>query len=192
MGILDEILGGAMGGQGMGRGAPGSGRAAPGGNSALLALLPIVVAMLSNRRQGPAAPSGGGGLSDVLGQMLGSGTQGGGGLSDVLGQVLGGAAGAGGLGGLLQQLERGGLGTEARSWVSTGQNVAPSPDSIGRIFGADGIAAIARQAGLSDRDASAGLAQLLPEVIDHVSPQGRVPDDDQLESTLQGLLRRLG
>ena len=59
-------------------------------------------------------------------------------------------------------------------------------------IGADGIAAIARQAGLSERDTSPGLAQLLPEVIDHVSPQGRIPDDDQLASTLQDLVRRLG
>ena len=192
MGILDEILGGAIGGQGMGRPGPASGRVAAGGNSALLALLPIVVAMLANRRQGPVGPSGGR-LGDVLGQVLGSGgAQRGGGLGDVLGQVLGGGGAAGGLGGLLQKLEQGGLGAESRSWVSTGQNVAPSPDSIGRIFGADGLAAIARQAGLSERDTSAGLAQLLPEVIDHVSPQGRIPDDDQLASTLQDLMRRLG
>lgn len=131
MGILDEILGGAIGGQGIGRPGPASGRAA-GGNSALLALLPIVVAMLANRRQGPAGPSGGG-LSDVLGQMLGTGgAQRGGDLGDVLGQVL------------------------------------------------------------SERNTSTGLAQLLPEVIDHVSPQGRIPDDDQLASTLQDLVRRLG
>ena len=156
-----------------------------------MALLPIVIGMLANRRQGSTGPSGGG-LGDVLGQVLGTGAQRGGGLGDVLGQVLGGGATAGGLGGLLQKLEQGGLGAETRSWVSTGQNLAPSPDAIGRIFGADGIAAIARQAGLSEREASVGLAQLLPEVVDHVSPQGRMPDDDQLASTLEGLVRRLG
>jgi uncharacterized protein YidB (DUF937 family) len=192
MGILDEILGGAIGGQGLGRAGPAGGRAT-GGNSALVALLPIVLAMLANRRQGPVGPSGGG-LGDVLGQMLGTGgaQRGGGGLGDVLGQVLGGGAAAGGLGGLLQKLEQGGLGAESRSWVSTGQNLAPSPDAIGRILGADGISAIARHAGLSEGDATAGLARLLPEVIDHVSPQGRIPDDDQLESTLKDLMRRLG
>ena len=191
MGILDEILGGAIGGQGLGLPGPGGGRPAAGGNSALMALLPIVIAMLANRRQAPTGPSGGG-LGDVLGQVLGTGAQRGGGLGDVLGQVLGGGAAAGGLGGLLQKLEQGGLGAETRSWVSTGQNLAPSPDAIGRIFGADGIAAIARQAGLSEREASVGLAQLLPEVVDHISPQGRMPDDDQLASTLEGLVRRLG
>ena len=191
MGILDEILGGAIGGQGLGLPGPGSGRPATGGNSALMALLPIVIAMLANRRPASTGPSGGG-LGDVLGPMLGTGAQRGGGLGDVLGQVLGGGAAAGGLGGLLQKLEQGGLGAETRSWVSTGQNLAPSPDAIGRILGADGIAAIARQAGLSEREASVGLAQLLPEVVDHVSPQGRMPDDDQLASTLEGLVRRLG
>ena len=53
-------------------------------------------------------------------------------------------------------------------------------------------AAIARQAGLSERDTTAGLAQLLPEIIDRATPQGQVPDNDQLAGTLQDLMRRLG
>jgi uncharacterized protein YidB (DUF937 family) len=166
------------------------------GNSALVALLPIILAVLASRGQTQGGRTGtggspGGGLGDVLGQVLGGGARQGGGLGDVLGQVLGGG-GAGGLGGLLQKFEQNGVGAEARSWVGTGQNMSLSPDVIGRIFGQDGLAAIARQAGLSERDASAGLAQLLPEVIDRVSPQGQVPDDQQLATNLQDLVRRLG
>lgn len=197
MGILDDLLAGAASGQGGGLPTQRPQRGAGSGpNAALLALLPIVLSMLANR--GASASSGrdagpAGGLGDILGQMMGGGQRGGGGLGDILGQVLGGAGGSGGgLGGLLRQFESAGLGDQARSWVSPGQNQPLSPDALGRVFGADGLAAIARQAGLSDRETTAGLAQLLPEIIDRATPQGQVPDEDQLAGTLQDLMRRLG
>lgn len=197
MGILDDLLAGATAGQGGGLPTQRSQRGAGGPNAALLALLPIVLSMLANR--GASASSGRdagpvGGLGDILGQMMGGGQRGGGGgLGDILGQVLGGGGGTGGgLGSLLRQFESAGLGDQARSWVSPGQNQPLSPDALGRVFGADGLAAIARQAGLSERDTTAGLAQLLPEIIDRATPQGQVPDEDQLAGTLQDLMRRLG
>jgi uncharacterized protein YidB (DUF937 family) len=197
MGILDDLLAGVTPGQGEGIPTRRPQRNTGGPNAALLALLPIVLSMLANR--GASAGSGrdagpAGGLGDILGQMMGGGGQrGGGGLGDILGQVLGGAAGqGGGLGGLLRQFESVGLGDQARSWVSPGQNQPLAPDALGRVFGADGLAAIARHAGLSERDTSAGLAQLLPEIIDRATPQGQIPDGDQLASTLQDLMRRLG
>jgi len=196
MGILDDLLAGAVSGQGGGLPTQRPQRGTAGPNAALLALLPIVLSMLANR--GASASSGrdagpAGGLGDILGQMMGGGQRGGGGLGDILGQVLGGGGGSGGgLGGLLRQFESAGLGDQARSWVSPGQNQPLSPDALGRVFGADGLAAIARQAGLSERDTTAGLAQLLPEIIDRATPQGQVPDEDQLAGTLQDLMRRLG
>jgi uncharacterized protein YidB (DUF937 family) len=197
MGILDDLLAGAASGQGGGLPTQRPQRGAGSGpNAALLALLPIVLSMLANR--GASASSGrdagpAGGLGDILGQMMGGGQRGAGGLGDILGQVLGGGAGSGGgLGGLLRQFESAGLGDQARSWVSPGQNQPLSPDALGRVFGADGLAAIARQAGLSERDTTTGLAQLLPEIIDRATPQGQVPDEDQLAGTLQDLMRRLG
>jgi uncharacterized protein YidB (DUF937 family) len=199
MGILDDLLAGATSGQGGGLPTQRPQRGAGGGpNAALLALLPIVLSMLANR--GGSDSSGrdagpAGGLGDILGQMMGGGQRGGGGdgLGDILGQVLGGGGGSGGgLGGLLRQFESAGLADQARSWVSPGQNQSLSPDALGRVFGADGLAAIARQAGLSERETTAGLAQLLPEIIDRATPQGQVPDEDQLAGTLQDLMRRLG
>jgi uncharacterized protein YidB (DUF937 family) len=195
MGILDDLLAGAASGQGRGLPTQRPQQRAGGPNAALLALLPIVLSMLANR--GASASTGrdagpAGGLGDILGQMMGGGQRGGG-LGDILGQVLGGGGGSGGgLGGLLRQFESVGLGDQARSWVSPGQNQPLAPDALGRVFGADGLAAIARQAGLSERDTTAGLAQLLPEIIDRATPQGQVPDDDQLAGTLQDLMRRLG
>jgi uncharacterized protein YidB (DUF937 family) len=168
----------------------------------LMALLPIVLAMLSNR--GGSAPQagprpGGGGLGDILGQVLGGGGQrSGDGLGDVLGGMLGGGAAGGGggagggLGGLLEQMARAGYGDEARSWVGTGQNMPIAPDALEQIFGHGGVAAIARQAGVSEADASQGLSALLPEVVDRVTPGGEVPDLDSLAASVGDLSRQLG
>lgn len=224
MGMLDDLLAAAAGGQGLGGQGPATGRSGNVGggvnSSALVALLPVVLALLANRggSQGGASPGGGlgdilgqalgdrrssggagGGLGDILGQVLGgsgSSPRGpGGGLGDILGQVLGaggGAGAAGGLGGLLSQLEHGGFGEQARSWVGTGANRAITPDAMSQVFGADGLAVIARHAGLSEGETASGLAQLLPEVVDRVTPQGRVPEGDELAGNLQDLLRRFG
>ena len=201
MGLLDELLAGAAaGGQGGGRSqrAPAGGGAGM-NNSVLMALLPVILSMLASR--GGAGPStgAGGGLGDLLGQVLGGGGAAGRGadMGDILGQVLGGGArsGAGGMGGLgelLESLQRAGHGDAARSWVGSGENVPISPDVIGQVFGRGGLEAIARQAGVSEAEASEGLSQLLPEVVDRVTPNGDVPDLDSLVASVDQMSRRYG
>jgi uncharacterized protein YidB (DUF937 family) len=168
MGILDDLLGG-LAGQAMGG---RSGREAPRGGGGgmpqvLMALMPVVLAMLANRgtRGAPVqagyAPEGGG-LGGILGQVLGGG-------------AVGGSA-AGGLGGLLEQLSRAGFGEQADSWVARGPNKPISPDAMTQIFGRDGLEHIARQTGISEDEATRGLSQLLPEVVDRVTPDGSMPD----------------
>src|SRR5204862_1197610 len=107
-----------------------------------------VLAMLGNRR-GSGEPSAGFGPASS-----------GGGLGSILGQVLGAAGAGGGLGALLEQFQRAGFGEQARSWVSTGENQAPPPNALEQSFGRDGVAEIARRAGLSQAAASRGPAQL--------------------------------
>ncbi len=187
MGLLDDLLGG-LAGQMSGRAQPG--RAPAGGQGAgmsrvLMTLMPIVLAMLSNRgTQGvpPArtnvAPGAGGGLGDLIGQVLG-GAGGGGGA-------------AGGLGGLLTHLQRAGFGEQARSWVGTGANEPIPPDAMTQVFGQQGIEQISRQSGLSEDEVSSGLSQLLPEVVDRMTPGGDVPDADALANSVDDLGRRLG
>ena len=213
MGILEDLLAsatspqGGMGGMGgQPRQAPAPAHAGGGGmGGIMMALLPVVLAMLANRGGGAqqtGTGAGGGGLGDILGQVLGGGApRGGGGIGDILGQVLGGGGGGGagagmggmgGLGGLLEQFQRAGYGEQASSWVGTGQNQPIPADVIGHIFGQDGLAAIARQAGVSEQDASAGLSQLLPEVVDRVTPNGQVPDLDMLSASVNDLSRRFG
>jgi uncharacterized protein YidB (DUF937 family) len=167
MGILDDLLTGAM------RGAAGGGSAQPANarssagipNAALLALVPVVLSMLSRRGQGA-----GGNAASALGGVGGMG---------------------GGLGGLLQQLEQAGLGDQARSWVGRGSNLPISPDMIGKLLGAGGLASIASQAGVSEQDASVGLSQLMPDLIDRLTPDGTVPDDDRLSKGITQLLGQL-
>ena len=184
MGLLDDLLGG-LAGQGMGaRPQPGSapvGAGSSGMSSALMALMPIVLAMLSNR-------AGGGGAASRMGMAPDSG----GGLGDVLGQILGGANAGGGLGGLLGQLQGAGFGEQASSWVGRGANQPIPPDAMPQIFGREGLEAISRQAGLSEDETARGLSALLPEVVDHMTPEGDVPDPDALTNSVDDFARRLG
>lgn len=187
MGLLDDLLAGttgqSMGGQPMRDQPVGSsvqGAPAGGMQGVLMALLPVVLAMLASRRGG--APQ-----ADV-GRGAGSG-----GLGGLLGELLSGRQGAGGgLGDLLAQLQRGGFGAQAQSWVGRGQNLPLPSDALEQVFGRGGLAEIARQVGVSEADASRGLSQLLPEVVDHVTPDGQVPDADVLTASVDALARRYG
>jgi uncharacterized protein YidB (DUF937 family) len=186
MGILDDLLGG-LAGQGMGGRAqaqPTRAGAGAGMSQVLMALMPIVLGMLANRGSRGGSPT-------QTNYAPGSG-----GIGDLLGQVLGGAGGAGGtgggLGGLLEQLQRTGFREQADSWVSRGANKPISPDAMSQIFGKDGLEAISRQAGISPDEVSHGLSELLPEVVDRMTPDGKVPDPDVLANSVDDFARRLG
>jgi uncharacterized protein YidB (DUF937 family) len=168
MGLLDELLGGLVR-SGLGQPASQSaGRPASqtGGamGGVLMALLPVVLSMLASRPPGAGSA----------------------------GAVPGGAGGAGGLGDLLDQFRRQGFGTQADSWVGRGANLPVSPDVISQVFGKERMAQIAAEAGVSEEEASAGLSQVLPEVVDRVTPEGRLPDLDGLTGSVDALQRRLG
>ena len=178
MGILDELLGGMAGQAVGGRASQGQTQTTGGGarmSHVLMALMPIVLQMLSSR-----------------GARGGSGT--GGGIADVLGQLLGGSGPrtAGGLGGLLEQLQRTGFGEQADSWVSRGANKPISADAMAQVFGQEGLERISRHAGITPDEASRGLSELLPEVVDQVTPDGAVPDADALANSVNDFVRRFG
>ena len=116
----------------------------------------------------------------------------GGGLGDVLkgplGGLLGGAAAgsviSGGLGDLLKQLQQGGHGDTANSWVGTGTNKAISPGDLASALGADQINSLASQSGMSRDDLLSGLSKYLPQVVDHLTPDGRLPSEDEVSGRL--------
>src|SRR5262245_20606638 len=152
---------------------------------ALLALLAIY-AMKNLRRAGapPTQPAGpaGGNVSAGL-----PGGQGGGTLGDLLrgtlGGVLGGAAAGtvlnGGLDGLLKQLQQSGQGDVARSWVGTGPNKAISQGDLASALGTHTLDELSEQTGMDRADLLSGLSQHLPRFVDQLTPDGRLPTEDE-------------
>jgi uncharacterized protein YidB (DUF937 family) len=145
---------------------------------------------------------GGGGLGDILGSVLGGGSAGSGntgGLGDLLkgglgglggilaGGAAGGAAGSvlgGGLNDLLKQLQEGGQTDAADSWVAKGPNKDIAPNDLGAALGADQINTMMQSSGLSRQELLEGLSQVLPGMVDQLTPDGRMPSADELRRLL--------
>ena len=106
----------------------------------------------------------------------------------VLGGLLaGGAAGSvlsGGLGDLLKQFQQSGHAETANSWVSKGPNKQISPGELASALGADQISTLMSQTGLSRDELLSGLSQQLPEVINHMTPEGRLPTEQEVARLL--------
>jgi uncharacterized protein YidB (DUF937 family) len=130
------------------------------------------------------------GLLGQLGGLLG-GNPGGGNLVGELFSLI--QNHPGGLQGMLQSLQTNGLGDAVQSWVGTGANQPVDPDQMHNALGPAAISAIAAKLGISPELASSGVAQMLPSVIDKLTPNGQVPDHGSLMETgfsvLQGLLK---
>lgn len=180
MGLLD-VLNSMQTGQG--------GAAAESGGTSPIAM--ALLSLLTNNTQAPApggdgsasAPPAGSGL---LGGMLGGLTGGGSGLGGLLKGALGGllASGAagvlsGGVGDLLKQFEQSGHGDIISSWIGNGGNQAITPDALENALGSDRISTLMTQSGMSRDDLLAGLSQHLPTLINHLTPNGRPPTEDE-------------
>ena len=131
----------------------------------------------------------------LLDSVLGSLSQGGSGsgnplLDTVLAMIN--DPRSGGLQGLLAKFQEHGLGDVAASWVSTGQNLPISAGQIQEALGSGELSSIAQKLGMSSGDVSSQLAQLLPGVVDNLTPNGQVPDMGSLGSLLGSLTKRLG
>ena len=98
----------------------------------------------------------------------------------------------GGLGGLIQAFQKNGLGDIVNSWVGTGKNLPISPEQIHQGLGGDLLKQLASQAGLSTEAAGGQLANLLPGLIDKLTPGGKIPDSTLIEQGLTLLRGKLG
>ena len=150
MGLLDSVIGALAGGRGMGQAGTGGlgGLGGLGGRGGL--------------------GGGGGGIQAAL-------------LTALLGMLAnraGQGGGSGGLGGLIGKFNKGGMGDVMSSWIGRGQNAAISGDQLSSVLGADTIDQFAAQAGVSHEEAADQLSQMLPEVVDRLTPDGNPPAGD--------------
>jgi uncharacterized protein YidB (DUF937 family) len=81
----------------------------------------------------------------------------------------------GGLGGLLNQFQQGGLGDIMKSWIGPGQNQPVSPNQLSSVLGPQIIQILAQKTGLSEQEITSHLSQILPNVVDKLTPNGRLP-----------------
>lgn len=137
------------------------------------------------------------GLFDsVVGSVLNNlGSSGGAQGGDMMQMVMGLLQQNGGLGGLVEMLNKNGLAQQAASWVGTGDNLPVSADQISSALGSGPLADLASKFGIDPQQLSGSLAQYLPDVVNQLTPQGRLPDNagdsDALGQGLSALAGKL-
>jgi uncharacterized protein YidB (DUF937 family) len=156
---------------------------------ALIALLGYKALKSFTGTQPTAAPGGNPGVNPTEATSANA-SSGGimGGLSDLLKGPLGGIlAGAsagsvvnGGLSDLLNQFRQAGHGDVAGSWVGNGPNRAISPADLAKVLDTDQINTLTSQSGLSRDELLAGLSDQLPRLVDHLTPNGRMPSNEEM------------
>ena len=146
------------------------------------------------------------GLDDLLKSVKGG--QGSGGLGDLLGGILGGSGGGGptqggGLGGnpmlrmllplvasmlmngglqkILSRLQDQGKGAEAESWVKPGANTPVDAATVREVVDPGELDRIAQQLGITQDEAAVAVAEVLPDVVDQATPDGDLPDEEELD-----------
>ncbi len=144
--------------------------------------------------EGSAATRPTGGLDDVLerlrsgglGSILGGGSAGGqsgGGFGSGAGGILGGGLGAllnGGLNDLLDQFRQAGQQKKAESWVKTGENEPISDGELHEALGPDVLKDVAAKTGLTEEEVLRRLSKNLPEAVDGLTPDGKIPPADNV------------
>lgn len=175
MGLLDELTG-------MSNAQPG--QRAPEGSGGMSPITKAIIGVLAYQaikaftanqasagtntdKQSPSAT--GGGLDELLKGGLG-------------GLLAGGSAGSvvsGGLNDLLKQFQQNGQGDVAKSWIGPGANKTISPNDLASALGADRITTLAGISGMSRDDLLNGLSQQLPDVVDRLTPDGRLPTEQE-------------
>lgn len=148
-------------------------------------LADMLGALLGGGRSTPGATGGG------LGGMLGNGSDGLGGVLGGLGGLLGGADGAskgsvvsGGLGDLLNSFDKAGHGDVANSWVKDGPDKQPEPHQIEQSVGSDVLDQLAQATGMSRDELLQRLRQSLPQAVDALTPDSRVPTPQEANANL--------
>lgn len=138
-------------------------------------------------------------LNSILGGLMGGQAQqspvagilssllaGGGAAGAQGGQGAQGGTTAGGLMGLVNRFQQAGMGNVAQSWVGTGQNQAVTPQQLQHVFGQQQVDQWAQQSNMQPHDLLSQLAQFLPQVVDHMTPQGQMPQGGGIQDGMAG------
>ena len=125
--------------------------------------------------------------------------------NQALGSVLGGGSNSlasgllqmiqnqpGGLQGLVQSFHDKGMGGLVSSWISSGPNPPISGDQVHQVLGSDQVKALAAKAGISPDVAGTAIAQILPGLVDKLTPNGSVPDHSNVLEMTSSMLKSLG
>lgn len=159
-----------------------------------MGLLDSVLGAVTGGQQAQAGSGGGmGGLGSIGGliNMVTSNPQ----LMQAVTGMLSNDGGQGGLGGLVAKFQQAGMGDVVGSWISNGQNQPVSGDQLTNVLGADTMAGLAEKLGMSQGDAAGQLSNILPGLIDKLTPNGAAPagglgNAGDLMGMLGGLLQK--
>ena len=150
-----------------------------------MGLLDSVIGALAGGSGTQGSAAGGGGQGALLGIVLGMLTNRSGGDAGAA-SGMSGSGGIGGLGDLLAKFQQAGLGDAAASWVGTGQNMPVSGEQVEGALGSDLLSQIARQIGLPQGEVAGHLSQMLPQVVDRLTPNGQLPEGSVDAGALSG------
>ena len=133
-------------------------------------------------------------LDSVMGAVMGQ-VQQQGGVAAVLGELLANDGQGGGLRGLVEKFNEAGLGEVVGSWIGKGDNLPVSADQLKEVLGSDLLGKLAGQLGMDPAQASGQLADMLPGLVDQLTPQGVAPENGRgnagdLLGMLGGLLQQ--
>ncbi len=130
----------------------------------------VLGSVLNNANSPSSAHASGGGLADIV-ATLANNPQ----MLQVLMGLLGNDGAHGGLGGLVAKFQQAGLGDVIGSWIGTGQNHAVSGDQLTQALGHDTLSDLGARLGLDSSAMAGQLSQILPGLVDQLTPQGQVP-----------------
>lgn len=155
-----------------------------------MGLLDSVLGAVMNQQGDEKAAGASGSMGRLIG-LVASNPQ----LLQIVASMLSNGSAQGGLGGLIDKFQQAGLGDAISSWIGNGPNQHVSPDQLSNVLGAGTIGDIAERLGLSHGEAAGQLSQLLPEIINHLTPSGQAPEGGlggtgDLMGMLGGLLKR--
>jgi uncharacterized protein YidB (DUF937 family) len=99
---------------------------------------------------------------------------------------------SGGLSGLVDKFNQSGLGDIAASWIGKGENKPVSAAQLVEALGEDKVAELAEQAGIPADKGAEVLSQVLPSIVDKMTPEGEIPEEHHLGTLSKVILGGLG